>query len=53
MDSITFLYHYINNIIPILIGFIVLVIIFDSINDEWNTGSLKTLLTQPFSRENI
>ncbi|MBU5425830.1 ABC transporter permease subunit [Tissierella pigra] len=50
MDSMMFLYHYFNHIIPIVIGFIILAIIFNSINDEWNTGSLKLILTQPFSR---
>ena len=41
MDSMTFLYHYFNDIIPILIGFIILILVFDSINEEWNNGSLK------------
>lgn len=50
MDSMTFIYHYFNDIIPILIGFIMLILLFDSINDEWNNGSLKLILTQPFSR---
>ena len=50
MDSMTFLYHYFNDIIPILIGFIILILGFDSINEEWNNGSLKLILTQPFSR---
>lgn len=51
IDSITFLYIYLNDIIPIFLGFIVLIVIFDSINDEWSNGSLKLVLTQPFSRE--
>lgn len=50
MDSMTFLYHYFNDIIPVLIGLIILILVFDSINDEWNNGSLKLILTQPFSR---
>ena len=50
MDSMTFLYHYFNQIIPMLIGFIILILVFDSINEEWSNGSLKLILTQPFSR---
>jgi ABC-type transport system involved in multi-copper enzyme maturation permease subunit len=50
MDGMTFLYHYFNEIIPMLIGFIILILVFDSINEEWSNGSLKLILTQPFSR---
>lgn len=50
MDGMTFFYHYFNEIIPMLIGFIILILVFDSINEEWSNGSLKLILTQPFSR---
>jgi len=50
MDGMTFVYHYFNEIIPMLIGFIILILVFDSINEEWSNGSLKLILTQPFCR---
>ena len=51
INSITFLYRYFDDIIPIAIGFIVLILIFDNVNEEWSNGSLKLVLTQPLSRK--
>ena len=50
MGSMTFLYQYFNKIIPVLLGAIVLILTFDSINEDWLNGSMKLTLTQPFSR---
>ncbi|WP_353892497.1 ABC transporter permease subunit [Proteinivorax hydrogeniformans] len=51
MDSMTFLYHYFREIVPMLLAFIILILVFDSINDQWKSGNLKLILTQPFSRK--
>ncbi|WP_350344563.1 ABC transporter permease subunit [Proteinivorax tanatarense] len=51
MDSMTFLYHYFREILPILLVFVVVILVFDSINDQWKSGNLKLILTQPFSRK--
>lgn len=50
LDSITFLYMYLNEVLPLIIGFIILILTFDSINEEWNKGSLKLTLANIFSR---
>lgn len=50
LDSMTFPYIYFNKIIPLFLGLIVLVLMFDSINEEWANGSIKLVLTQPISR---
>lgn len=50
IGSMTFLYLYFNKIIPMLLGIIVLILTFDSINEDWLSGSIKLALTQPFSR---
>lgn len=50
VDSMTFIYHYINKVIPGLLGLLVLILVFDSISGDWSNGSLKLILTQPFSR---
>ncbi|BCN28872.1 ABC transporter permease subunit [Anaeromicropila herbilytica] len=51
MDSMAFCYHYLNKIVPILLAVLILIIMFDSINEEHSKGSLKLILTQPFSRK--
>ncbi|BCN28871.1 ABC transporter permease subunit [Anaeromicropila herbilytica] len=50
IDSLSFCYHYLNKIMPILLAVLVLIIMFDSVNEEHSKGSLKLVLTQPFSR---
>lgn len=51
MDSFTFIYHYLNEIVPLLLGLLILIMVFDSINHQWSNGGLKLILTQPFSRK--
>ncbi|WP_353892498.1 ABC transporter permease subunit [Proteinivorax hydrogeniformans] len=51
MDSMTFMYHYFREIVPMLLAFVIVILVFDSINDQWKSGNLKLILTQPFSRK--
>lgn len=50
IDSSTFPYHYLNKILPWLMGFIVTMLLFDCISAERMNDSIKLLLTQPLSR---
>ncbi|WP_350344562.1 ABC transporter permease subunit [Proteinivorax tanatarense] len=51
VDSMTFLYHYFREIVPMLLAFVIVILVFDSVNDQWKNGNLKLILTQPFSRK--
>lgn len=50
INNITYLYDYFFNIVPKLIVAISIVLIYNSINKEKNSGSLRLLITQSVSR---
>lgn len=50
VNNITYLYDYLFNIVPSLILIIAIISIYNTINKEKNSGSLKLIVTQSFSR---
>lgn len=50
IDSITFLYMYFNDVLPLILAIIIIILIFDSVNSEWISGSQKFVLSNIFSR---
>ncbi len=52
IDGTTFLYHYMNRIIPLLLGFLITMLLFDCITSDRANDNLKLLLTQPIIRRN-
>ena len=50
INNVTYLYNYFFNIVPLFILIIPILFIYNNINKEKNTGSLKLVLTQSISR---
>lgn len=50
INNITYLYDYFFNIVPKLIGVISIILIYNTINKEKNSGSLRLIITQSVSR---
>lgn len=50
IDSTTFIYMYLNEVIPLIIGILTLILTFDTINTEWSNGSQKMILSSIYSR---
>lgn len=50
IDSSIFPYHYMNKILPLLMGVIITLLLFDCISAERMNESIKLILSQPISR---
>lgn len=50
IDSSTFIYMYLNEVVPLIIGILILILTFDTINTEWSNGSQKMILSSIYSR---
>lgn len=50
IDSISFIYMYLNEVLPFIMAFIILILTFDNVNEEWNNGSIKVTINNIFSR---
>ena len=50
IDSISFIYMYLNEVLPFIMAFIILILTFDNVNEEWNSGSIKVTINNIFSR---
>ncbi|GAB6108941.1 ABC transporter permease [Fusibacter bizertensis] len=50
IDSTTFIYTYMRDILPFIMMIIIIILSFDSINSEWTGGNQKMILTSIYSR---
>ncbi len=50
MDSTTFIYTYMRDILPLILMIIIIILSFDSVNSEWTGGNQKMILTSIYSR---
>lgn len=50
IDSTTFIYTYMRDILPLILMIIIIILSFDSVNSEWTGGNQKMILTSIYSR---
>ena len=50
LDSMTFIYTYMKDLLPFISMIIIIILSFDSINSEWTGGNQKMILTSIYSR---
>lgn len=50
IDSASFMYMYLNEVLPFIMGSIILILTFDNVNEEWTSGSIKMTISNISSR---